>query len=86
MGRTPGDVDAQLDALIEKRAAQNPADERREEMWQASVRAYHQQRTMDFTYAWLAHHRRLAQEHRSISDMHSERCIFLEQLIAERAS
>ena len=80
------DIGAELDLLMEKRAKDNGADRDREELWQASVRAYRKQRTMDFTYAWLDYHRRLAQEHSSISDMHSERCIFLEQLIAERAS
>jgi hypothetical protein len=84
VGRVAPDPDLQLDQLIDKRAAQNPADERREELWQASVRAYHKQRSLDFSQAWLEHHRHLARTHLSLSDMHLERCLFLEQLIAER--
>ena len=86
MPRGAVDPDAQIDALIAKRAAQTPADGEREELWMGSVRRYHQERTEDFTQAWYQHHRHLAVVHAEISDEHSERADFLEGLLAEKSA
>jgi len=81
------DPDAQIDALINRRAEPlNPADETREALWMGSVRRYHADRDLDFTRAWYRHHRHLAAVHAEISDEHTERADYLELLLREKSA
>lgn len=51
-------VDLELDRLISKRASQDrrPDPDEREELWQASVRAYTARRRGEMREAWCEHH------------------------------
>jgi len=86
MRRGAVDPEAQIDALIAKRATQIPADGEREELWAESVLRYHRERTVDFTQAWIHYHRRLHRTHQGLADEHYDCAVFLEGLLVERSA
>jgi hypothetical protein len=81
----PGEnVEAALDALIEKRSVEEDAAGRdREELWRASCRSYHARRTAEFTAEWQRYYFNLAVEHQRLAAENSARARFLLELLRE---
>lgn len=62
------ELEAGLNSLIERRAAQREDVDEREESWRESVRQYHAEHREARRYMWITHYRRLAGTHRRISE------------------
>ena len=61
-------VEAELNRLIEKRSTREMDPDEREEIWQASVRAYNERRRQEIRAAWAAFHQDQAERHRRTLD------------------
>jgi hypothetical protein len=60
-----GEVEKELDAMIERRARKGDVDpDEQEELWKASVRAYSRRRRAEMRAAWASYHEDQAERHR----------------------
>jgi hypothetical protein len=75
-------VEKDLDRLIERRSENGEHDPaERDELWKASVAAYHERRRRQNVAAWFAYFCRQADAHRKLSESYEARA---EELCEER--
>jgi hypothetical protein len=67
-------AERQLARMIEKRARKGETDPgEQDELWKASVRAYHERRRRQNVAAWFAFFCRQAEAHRKLSESYERR-------------
>jgi hypothetical protein len=57
-------ADAELVRMIERRASREPDRDEKEELWKASVAAYHERQEAERRAAWASFHEGQAERHR----------------------
>ncbi|MBA4116788.1 MAG: hypothetical protein H0X71_10235 [Rubrobacter sp.] len=63
-------VEAQLDAITERRAREFNDAERAEELWKESTRVHRERRRQENAEAWRAFHRHMQELHATLSEEH----------------
>ncbi len=76
-------AEAQINRLIERRAAEREQANAESAAWAESVQRYNAQRREAERLAWLDHHRRLAETHELLADEHRRK---LGELIDQAAT
>ena len=71
-------ADLELGKLIHRQAEKNSASEKREELWAASVRAYHAKRGEDLRLQWREHFKRMRAVHWGLGDEYDAKLKTLE--------
>lgn len=66
-------VEAELTRLIEKRSSREMDSDKREELWQESLRAYNVRGREEKRLAWCEYHREQAERH-WVVERHQDRC------------
>jgi hypothetical protein len=70
-------LEAEIDSLIEKRAAEKRDEGAVEELWRDSTRRHNEQRREELGAAWRAHHLRMREVHARLADEHEARALRL---------
>ena len=68
-------LEAEIDSLIEKRAAEKRDEGAVEELWRDSTRRHNEQRREELGAAWRAYHLRMREVHARLADEHEARAL-----------
>jgi hypothetical protein len=72
-------LEAELDRIIEKRAAERRDANRIEELWKDSTRLHNERRRKENGAAWYAHHLRMHEVHARLAEEHENAALSLLQ-------
>ena len=70
-------LEAEIDSLIEKRAAEKRDEGAVEELWRDSTRRHNEQRREELGAAWREHHLRMREVHARLASEHEARALRL---------
>ncbi len=70
-------LEAEIDRIIEKRAAEKRDEGAVEELWKDSTRLHNERRRKENGAAWYAHHLRMHEVHARLAEEHEAKALSL---------